>query len=204
LFIFGVIIFCGVNMVSLCRVGKPTLSYYKRPIVGKTEDKYIVYNNIYGGNVVARKKVEDVVQELALPILDELQYELVDVEYIKEGNNWYLRIYIDKPGGVTIDDCQRASEKISDKLDEIDPIPHNYFLEVSSPGIDRPLKKDKDFERYKGYKVDVKLYKPLNGKKQFTGELLGLEDDNILVSIDKNVMSFKRNEVAVIRLAVEF
>ena len=145
-----------------------------------------------GGTTVAKRKVEDIVEELAIPILDELGYELVDVEYVKGGNNWYLRIYIDKPGGVTIDDCQKASEQISDKLDEVDPIPHNYFLEVSSPGIDRPLKKDKDFERYKGRKVDVKLYKAVDGSKSFTGELIGLEDGNILIRVDGEVISFKK------------
>ncbi len=153
---------------------------------------------------MAKRKVEDIVEELAIPILDELGYELVDVEYVKGGNNWYLRIYIDKPGGVTIDDCQKASEQISDKLDEVDPIPHNYFLEVSSPGIDRPLKKDKDFERYKGRKVDVKLYKAVDGSKSFTGELIGLEDGNILIRVDGEVISFNKDEVAIVRLAVEF
>lgn len=153
---------------------------------------------------MARKKVEDVVQEFTLPILDKLGYELVDIEYKKEGSNWYLRIYIDKPEGITIDDCQQASEKISDKLDEVDPIPHNYFLEVSSPGLDRPLKKDKDFERYKGYKVDIKLYKPINGTKDLTGELVGLENGNILIRANEDVISFKRDEVASVRLAVEF
>lgn len=157
-----------------------------------------------GGTTVAKRKVEDIVEELAIPILDELGYELVDVEYVKGGNNWYLRIYIDKPGGVTIDDCQKASEQISDKLDEVDPIPHNYFLEVSSPGIDRPLKKDKDFERYKGRKVDVKLYKAVDGSKSFTGELIGLEDGNILIRVDGEVISFNKDEVAIVRLAVEF
>lgn len=153
---------------------------------------------------MSRKKVEDIVQEFTIPILDELGYELVDIEYIKGGNNWYLRVYIDKPEGITIDDCQRASEVISDKLDEVDPIPHNYFLEVSSPGIDRPLKKDKDFEKYKGHKVDVKLYKPIKGIKNFTGELVGLEDGNILIKIDDNIVSFKKDEVAVVKLAIDF
>lgn len=153
---------------------------------------------------MVKRKVEDIVEEFTIPILDELGYELVDLEYVKGGSNWYLRIYIDKPGGITIDDCQKASEMISDKLDEIDPIPHNYFLEVSSPGIDRPLKKDKDFERYKGHKVDVKLYRPIKGAKKFTGELVGLENGNILIRVDGSIISFIKDEVAVVKLAVEF
>lgn len=184
--------------------GDPLFNIIKSVVVGNTENKYKFLNSMDGGKGVARKKVEEIVQEFAIPILDQLEYELVDVEYVKEGNNWYLRIYIDKPGGVTIDDCQQASEQISDKLDEVDPIPHNYFLEVSSPGLDRPLKKEKDFEKYKGYKVDIKLYKPINGTKNLTGELVGLENGNILIKIDGDVISFRKAEVALVRLAVEF
>jgi ribosome maturation factor RimP len=154
---------------------------------------------------LAKIKVEQVVEEMLLPIMDDLQCELVDIEYKKEGSHWYLRIYIDKhPGSVTIDDCQAVSERISDLLDERDPIPHSYFLEVSSPGLDRALKKDSDFERYKGFKVDVSLYKPINGKKKFTGELIGLEDNQLLIQDRNEVLSFSRTDVAMVRLTVEF
>jgi ribosome maturation factor RimP len=125
---------------------------------------------------MAKKKVEEIVEELALPVVEELSFELVDVEFLKEGANWYLRVYIDKQGGITIDDCQAVSERLSDMLDQKDPIRQSYILEVSSPG-ERPLKKDRDYERFRGEFVEVKLYQPLNGKKIFEGELLGLKGD---------------------------
>lgn len=153
---------------------------------------------------MAKIKVEQLVEKMVQPILEQLSFELVDVEYKKEGSNWYLRVYIDKPGGITIDDCQTVSEQISSLLDEEDPIPHSYFLEVSSPGLDRILKKDSDFERYKGSKVDVSLYKSKDGKKKFTGELIGWEDDQLLIREKDAVLSFSRAEVASVRLAVEF
>ena len=149
-------------------------------------------------------KVELQVEEMIQPILEQHHYELVDIEYKKEGSHWYLRIYIDKEGGVTIDDCQLVSEKVSSLLDEKDPIPQSYFLEVSSPGLDRILKKPSDFERYQGSKVDVSLYKGVDGDKKFTGELMGWEDDKLLIRANNEVLSFTRNEVAVVRLAVEF
>lgn len=154
---------------------------------------------------MAKIKVEQIVEEMLLPIMDDLQCELVDIEYKKEGSHWYLRIYIDKyPDSVTIDDCQAVSERISDLLDERDPIPHSYFLEVSSPGLDRVLKKDSDFERYKGFKVDVSLYKPIKGKKKYTGELMGLDGNHIVIRDSNEVLSFSRTDVAMVRLTVEF
>ncbi|HHY81074.1 MAG TPA: ribosome maturation factor RimP [Clostridiales bacterium] len=153
---------------------------------------------------MSKVKVENLVEEMLQPVLKDQHCELVDIEYVKEGSHWYLRIYIDKSGGVTLDDCQAVSEKLSDLLDEKDPIPHSYFLEVSSPGIDRILKKDSDFEKYKGYKVDVSLYKPKNGKKKYTGELIGWDNDQLLIKDKNQVLSFSRSEVALVRLAVEF
>jgi len=149
------------------------------------------------------KNMEEIAQDIALPILEELGFELVDVEYKKEGAHWFLRMYIDKPGGITIDDCQVASDKINTALDKYVSI--NYdFLEISSPGLDRPLKKDKDFDRYKGRKVDIKLYKPINGSKNFTGELIGLVDDKIQIRVDNKILEFDRDHVAIVRLAVDF
>jgi ribosome maturation factor RimP len=107
---------------------------------------------------LSRKSIEKIAQEIALPIVEELDYELVDLEYKKEGPHWCLKLYIDKPGGITLDDCQEVSQRVGDMLDIKDPIPHNYFLEVSSVGLDRPLKKEEDFVRFKGRKVDLKLY----------------------------------------------
>jgi len=153
---------------------------------------------------LSKVKIESLVEEMLQPVLSSQNCELVDVEYVKEGSNWYLRVYIDKAGGVTIDDCQAVSEQLSDLLDEKDPIPHSYFLEVSSPGIDRVLKKDSDFERFKGSKVDVSLYKSKNGRKKYTGELIGWDNDHLLIKENDEVLSFSRAEISVVRLAVEF
>ena len=112
--------------------------------------------------------------------------ELVDVDYVRE-RDWYLRVYIDKPGGVDLDDCQLVSEKLSAVLDEKDPITENYLLEVSSPGLDRVLKKDKDLVRYNGRDVDIQLFKAINGSKQFTGALQGFTDTTIEFTINGQV-----------------
>jgi len=153
---------------------------------------------------MVKKKIEDIVAEIAGPIAERHSFELVDVEFIKEGANWYLRIYIDKPGGITIDDCQIVSEEISDILDQKDPIEQSYFLEVSSPGLDRPLKKDSDFERFKGELVEVKVYKPIDGRKVFEGELVGLVDDKIVIEIDNRNVEFQKDQVAVVRRVIKF
>src|SRR5688572_25516812 len=98
---------------------------------------------------MAKNRVERIAEKLAIPIIEKEEFELVDIEYKKEGANWYLRLYIDKPGGITLDDCQKISNQLGDRLDEEDPIKGNYFLQVSSPGLDRPLKKERDFVRCK-------------------------------------------------------
>lgn len=151
---------------------------------------------------MAHNRVELVVEELARPILEELKYELVDIEYKKEGGSWFLRFYIDKPGGITLDDCQIFSERIGELLDHHDPIPHRYYLEVSSPGLDRPLKRDEDFERYKGHRVCVKLYKSVNGEKNYYGQLVGLKDGNVVIQDGECTYSFPRDNVAMVRLDV--
>lgn len=153
---------------------------------------------------MAGRKVEDIVEELAKPIADELSFELVDVEYLKEGANWYLRIFIDKPGGVTIDDCQALSERMSVILDREDPIKQSYMLEVSSPG-ERPLKRERDFERFRGEFVEVRLYQPLNGRKIYEGELLGLNGDIIEIKTnDGATMGFERKDTAMVRRVIRF
>lgn len=154
---------------------------------------------------MAKKTIEEIVTGMALPIAEELAFELVDVEFIKEGPYWYLRIYIDKPGGITLDDCQAVSEEVSEKLDQIDPIEQSYFLEVSSPGLERPLKKEKDFEKYRGEMVELKTYQPVNGKKIYEGELAGLVDDRICIK-DTNgvILEFDRDKVAMVRRLVKF
>jgi ribosome maturation factor RimP len=153
---------------------------------------------------MVKKKIEDIAAEIALPIVEKCNFELVDVEYLKEGANWYLRVFIDKEGGITIDDCQQVSEELSNELDKTDPIKQSYFLEVSSPGIDRPLKKEKDFEKFKGEQVDVKLFQPLDGRKIYEGELIGLNDNIISIKIKDSIIEFERDKVATVRRVVKF
>ena len=152
-----------------------------------------------------RKSIEATIEEIVQPIVDAKNFEIVDIEYVKEAGEYYLRVYLDKEGGISLSDCEVVSRELSEILDKKDPIKDNYFLEVSSPGLDRPLKKDKDFERYKGRDFEIILYKPMNGSKQFEGELVGLtEDNNIKVIIDGEEVDFTRKEVALIRLAIKF
>ncbi len=151
-----------------------------------------------------KQKPEQIVEKLAIPIVEALMYELVDIEYKKEGSHWYLRIYIDKPGGISIEDCQAVSERLSELLDEQDPIPNSYFLEVSSPGLDRILKKDGDFTKYAGSKVDISLFKAVYGKKKHTGELIGLFGEEIHIKNKDTTMAFNRTDVSLVRLSVEF
>ena len=153
---------------------------------------------------MSRKSIEKIAQEIALPVVEELDYELIDLEYKKEGPHWCLRLYIDKPGGITLDDCQEVSQRVGDMLDIKDPIPHNYFLEVSSVGLDRPLKKEEDFVRFKGRNVDLKLYRAIDGSKNYTGELIGLDGDTIQIRVGGEILGFKRDQVAIVRLSVEF
>lgn len=152
-----------------------------------------------------RNDVESLTLRITEPIVDELNMEIVDIEYIKEGPHMYLRIYIDKDGGVNLDDCQKVSEQVSEILDEKDPIQDNYFLEVSSPGIDRPLKNDKDLKRSIGKDVEISLYKAVDGKKKLTGQLLNYDDENIYIKNEDSIEStIERNVISKINLAVNF
>ena len=151
------------------------------------------------------KNVTAEIGPLIITALTGLGLELYDLAFVKEGANWYLRVFIDKPGGVTIDDCEAASRAVEKDLDERDPIEQPYILEVSSPGIDRPLKKDADYDRFKGSAVDVKLYKPLNRRKEYTGKLEGLQDGSIVITDGSgNTLRFPKTDVALCRLAVVF
>lgn len=152
-----------------------------------------------------KKNIEATIEEILLPIVESKGFEIIDVEYVKEAGEFYLRVYLDKEGGISLNDCEIVSRELSEILDVKDPIKDNYYLEVSSPGLDRPLKKDKDFVRYQGRDVDIKLYKPFNGSKQFEGTLIGLtKDNNIKVMINDEEVEFTKKEVALIRLAVKF
>lgn len=150
-----------------------------------------------------REAVEEFVSSVVEGIIAGTDMELVDVDYVRE-RDWYLRVYLDKPGGVDLDDCQLVSEKLSAVLDEKDPITENYLLEVSSPGLDRVLKKDKDLVRYNGRDVDIQLFKPVNGSKQFTGALQGFTDTSIDFTINGERITFERSAIAQIRLHLDF
>lgn len=133
---------------------------------------------------MANNKVTEVVTALAKPIVESLGFELVDVEYVREGANWYLRVYIDKDGGVTLDDCEAVNGPLGEKLDEVDPIPQSYIFEVSSPGVERPFKTNRDYEKAIGQKVMVKLYRPVDGRKTIEGVLEAFDGKNITVLTD--------------------
>ena len=154
-----------------------------------------------------RETYESRTEALLLPIMEKNSFELVDVEYVREGGTWYLRAYIDKEGGITIDDCELVSRALSDLLDEEDFIDDAYVLEVSSPGLGRPLKKEKDFRRSIGEEVEVRLYKPQDGTKEYTGILRDFDPDTDTVTIETeegSSVSFARASIALIRLAFDF
>lgn len=154
--------------------------------------------------------VVEIVTDLVTPILDELTFELVDIEYVKEGKNWFLRVFIDKTGGIDINECALVSEKLGEKLDTIDPdpIPQAYFLEVSSPGAERPLKKEEDYEQALGNYINVSLYQTVEGEKQFQGFLESFDKDELTLRVkiktQEKIMTFERKNIAKARLAIQF
>lgn len=148
--------------------------------------------------------IEQLSETLLAPIISANQAELVDVEYVKELGHFYLRVYIDKEGGVSVKDCEAVSRAFEEVLDEKDPITDAYILEVSSPGLDRPLKKDKDFKRSIGKNVEFKLYKAIDKQKEFVGTLVSYTTTEMVIKIDDVDRTFERSSVALIRLAVEF
>jgi len=149
-------------------------------------------------------KITELVAKLALPVVEEAGCELWDVEYVREAGTWYLRVYIDKPEGVDILDCEKVSRTLSDLLDEADPIEGSYTLEVSSAGAERPLKRPGDFERFMGSPVAVKLYQAREGRKEFAGVLAGYDNGDIAVTVGDRRMTFLKSEVALCRLRIEF
>ena len=159
---------------------------------------------------MAKKKITELVSEWMESYGPENGYELSRCEFVKEAGTWYLRVYVDKLeedgyGWMSSDDCETVSRFLSEKLDKDDPISQNYYLEVSSPGLDRPLISDKDFERFKGIRIEVRLYEPMDGKKLLEGELLGLADGIVSIKDDKGkVISMPREKAAKINLAVVF
>lgn len=154
---------------------------------------------------MAREVYERKTEVLLKPLMEERQFELVDVEFVKEAGNWFLRVYIDKPSGITIDDCELISRALSDKLDEEDFIVESYILEVSSPGLGRPLKKEKDFVRSQGQSVEVKLFRPIEKQKEFTGILKSWDKDTVTLEFEEEaVLTIERANIALIRLAFDF
>lgn len=153
---------------------------------------------------MASSKIEKKIEQYVIPIMNENNFELVDIEFQKEGLNWYLRIYVDKEGGFTINDCEIVSRALSEKLEENDPIEQAYILEVSSPGLDRPLRKEEDFVKFKGEIVDIKLYKSIAKRKEFQGILKGLENNIVTIEEDGVEIEFNRQDIANIKLAVLF
>lgn len=152
-----------------------------------------------------REEYEKKVEAWLLPVTEEQGFELVDVEYVKEAGTWYLRAYIDKPGGFTVDDCEFVSRRLSDWLDKEDFISDSYILEVSSPGLGRPLKKDKDFERSLGEQVEVKLFRAMDGQKDFAGALAAYDGDTVTIRYEDGAQTvFERKNIALIRLAFDF
>ena len=152
-----------------------------------------------------RDTYESRVEAYLLPIMEEHNFELVDVEYVKEAGMWYLRAYIDKEGGFTVDDCEMVSRKLSDWLDEKDFIDDSYILEVSSPGLGRPLKKEKDYVRSMGKELEIRTYRAINREKEFYGILTAYDADTVTIETeDGTEMTFQKSDIALIRLAFDF
>ncbi|SEN44828.1 ribosome maturation factor RimP [Lihuaxuella thermophila] len=151
------------------------------------------------------RQITETVEKIALPILEAEGLELVDVEYKKEGQNWFLRVFIDREGKpIDLDDCSRVSERLSEALDEADPIPGAYFLEVSSPGAERPLKKEADYRKAVGKNVYITTYEPIEGQKAFEGVLTRFEDNQITVEEQGKTVQIPLDKVAKARLAIVF
>ncbi len=149
-------------------------------------------------------KITQQVWEFAEPIVTQQGCSIWDVEYVREGADWFLRIYIDKEGGVDIQDCEAISRALDPILDEKDPIPTSYTFEVCSAGLERTLKRPSDFAAYMGEKVLVKLFRPKNGSKEFAGTLTGYSDGDVTVAVGEQTMTFPKAEIALVRLRVEF
>ena len=153
---------------------------------------------------MAKRDYESRTEELLTPIAEAEGVSVYDVEYVKEGSEWYLRCYIDKPDGVTIEDCETVSRALSDRLDEEDYITDAYILEVSSPGLGRTLKKDKHLAKSIGQEVELKTYKPIEKQKEFSGVLRAFDQDTVTIETQTGEIQFDRSDVALIRLALDF
>ena len=149
-------------------------------------------------------KITEAVWEFAAPVVEAQGCTIWDVEYVREGSDWFLRVYIDKEGGVDIDDCEAVSRALDPILDEKDPIPDSYTFEVCSAGLERVLKRPSDFERFLGSRVNIRLYKPVDGSKEFVGTLTGYENGDVTAEIAGSARTFRKAELAQVRLHVDF
>lgn len=157
-----------------------------------------------GGKMSRKEEYEQKAEAMLTPIVESNGFELVDVEYVKEAGTWYLRGYIDKPGGITVNDCETVSRAFSDKLDEDDFIEESYIMEISSPGLDRPLKKEKDFARSIGKLVEIRTYRPIEKQKEFCGELTAYDNNSVTISEEGTPRTFDKKDIALVRLAIDF
>lgn len=152
-----------------------------------------------------RETYETRTEELITPILDRMNFELVDVEYVKEGGTWYLRAYIDKEGGITVNDCETVAREMNEILDREDFVEDSYVFEVSSPGLGRPLKKEKDYIRSMGKEVEIRTYRAINREKEFYGILSAYDENTVTIKTeDGTEMTFEKSDIALIRLAFDF
>lgn len=147
-------------------------------------------------------KITETVMALAKPVVEAEGCELWDVEYVKEAGAWYLRVYIDKAGGVSIDDCEAVSRALDPVLDEADPIPTSYIFEVSSAGVERELKRPGDFEKFMGSQVEVRHYQPVEGAKSHIGTLRGYADGAVMIEMNGQEKTYQKAQVAQVRLSV--
>ena len=152
-----------------------------------------------------RETYETRTEELITPILDRMNFELVDVEYVKEGGTWYLRAYIDKEGGITVNDCEAVAREMNEILDREDFVDDSYVFEVSSPGLGRPLKKEKDYIRSMGKEVEIRTYRAINREKEFYGILSAYDENTVTIKTeDETEMTIEKSDIALIRLAFDF
>ena len=149
-------------------------------------------------------KLTDRVSALVRPVVEEEGCSLWDVEYVREAGTWYLRVFIDRDGGVGIDDCERISRRLDPLLDEEDPIPDSYVFEVGSAGAERELKRPSDFEQFLGHEVELRLYRPMDGKKSFVGTLAGYDDGNVTITVGEEALTFEKQQIAKVNLHVSF
>jgi ribosome maturation factor RimP len=162
-------------------------------------------NKEEGVHMSKREAYEARTEELMTPILERMQFELVDVEYVKEGGTWYLRAYIDKEGGITVNDCEAVAREMNEILDREDFVEDSYVFEVSSPGLGRPLKKEKDYVRSMGKELEIRTYRAIDKQKEFYGILTAYDEKTVTIETeDGSAMSFEKADIALIRLAFDF